>query len=130
MCPCIWFTPTNGLFIAYDNAFAYDTPTNNAPTKPGPYVGVIASMSLKLTFAVFSANFVTLDIASMWFLDAISGTTPPYFSCIGIWVSIIFDSISLPFFTIDTDVSSQLDSIPKVNMSFIFSLPCFYVIFY
>ena len=84
MCPCMWFTPTNGLFIAKLNAFPYDNPTSNAPTSPGPYVGVTASMFSNVTFASFSANFVTLEIASMWFLEAISGTTPPYFSCIGI----------------------------------------------
>ena len=37
--------------------------------------------------------------------------------------SITFDRTSLPFFTTDTEVSSQLDSIPKVNISFIFSFP-------
>ena len=106
----MWFTPTNGLFIAKLNAFPYDNPTNNAPTNPGPYVGVTASISSKVTFASFNANFVTLEIASIWFLEAISGTTPPYFSCIGICVSIIFDNISLPFFTTANEVSSQLDS--------------------
>ena len=114
----MWFTPTNGLFIAKLNAFAYDRPTSKAPTSPGPYVGVIASISSNFIFASSNAFFVTLDIASIWFLDAISGTTPPYFSCIGICVSIMFDKISLPFLTTDTDVSSQLDSIPNVYMSF------------
>ena len=65
MCPCMWFTPTNGLFIAKLSAFAYDNPTNNAPTSPGPYVGVTASMFSNVTFASFSANFVTLEIASI-----------------------------------------------------------------
>ena len=68
------------MFFAYASAFAYDTPTNKAPTNPGPYVGAIASISSKVTFASFSALFTTLEIASIWFLDAISGTTPPYFS--------------------------------------------------
>lgn len=110
------------MFIAKLKAFAYDSPTNKAPTKPGPYVGVIVSISSNFTFASSNAFFVTLDIASIWFLDAISGTTPPYFSCIGICVSIMFDKISLPFFTTDTDVSSQLDSIPNVSISFFFKL--------
>ena len=77
-------------------------------------------MSLKLTSAPCIALLVTLEIASIWFLDAISGTTPPYFSCIGICVSIILDNISLPFLTIATDVSSQLDSIPH----------CYYIFFH
>ena len=47
-------------------------------------------MSLNVILASNSAFFVTLEIASIWFLEAISGTTPPYFSCIGICVSIIF----------------------------------------
>ena len=77
-------------------------------------------MSLKLTSASCIALLVTLEIASIWFLGAISGTTPPYFSCIGICVSITLDNISLPFLTIDTDVSSQLDSIPH----------CYYIFFH
>ena len=68
-------------------------------------------MSLKLTSASCIALLVTLEIASLCFLDAISGTTPPYFSCIGNCESIILDNISLPFLTIATDVSTQLDSI-------------------
>ena len=90
----------------------YERPTSKAPTRPGPYVGVIASIWSNLIFASSKAFFVTLEIASIWFLDAISGTTPPYFSWIGICVSITLESISLPFLTIATDVSSQLDSIP------------------
>jgi hypothetical protein len=108
----MWLTPTNSISLANAKAFAYDNPTNNAPTKPGPYVGVIASISSNFTFASSNAFLVTLEIASIWFLEAISGTTPPYFSWIGIWVSIILERTSLPFFTIDTEVSSQLDSIP------------------
>lgn len=83
-------------------------------------------MSLKLTSASCIALLVTLEIASIWFLDAISGTTPPYFSCIGICVSIILDNISLPFLTIATDVSSQLDSIPHCYYIFFISTPTFY----
>ena len=45
--------------------FAYDSPTSNAPTSPGPYVGVIASISSIVTFASSSAFLVTLDIASI-----------------------------------------------------------------
>ena len=112
MCPWTWFTQTNGILFAYDSAFAYDNPTNKAPTNPGPTVGVIASICLKVTFASFKAFLVTLEIASIWFLDAISGTTPPYFSWIGIWVSITLERTSLPFFTMATEVSSQLVSIP------------------
>lgn len=107
------------MLIAKLSAFAYDNPTNKAPTSPGPYVGVIASMSFQDIFASSNAFFATLEIASIWFLEAISGTTPPYFSCIGICVSIIFDRISLPFFIIATDVSSQLDSIPHCYYIFV-----------
>ncbi len=35
------------------NAFAYDTPTNNAPTNPGPYVHAITSISSNVIFASF-----------------------------------------------------------------------------
>ena len=40
----MWFTPTNGILFANANDFAYERPTNKAPTSPGPYVGVIASI--------------------------------------------------------------------------------------
>lgn len=36
--------------------------------------------SFLIVGAFSNAFFVTLEIASMWFLEAISGTTPPYFS--------------------------------------------------
>ena len=102
------------MFAAYASAFAYETPTKSAPTNPGPYVQLIASISSKFIFASFSAFLVTLEIASTWLRDAISGTTPPNFSWIGTCELIILDKTSLPFFTTDTDVSSQLDSIPNI----------------
>ena len=72
------------MFNAYAKPLPYETPTNNAPTKPGPYVGAITSISSNFTFACSNANFVTLEIASIWFLDAISGTTPPNCSSISL----------------------------------------------
>ena len=65
MWPSKWFTPTSGLFKAYASPLAYDTPTNNAPTKPGPYVGAITSISSKLILASSNAFLATLDIASI-----------------------------------------------------------------
>ena len=70
------------MFKAYARAFPYATPTNNAPTKPGPYVQATKSTSLNSFPASFNAAFVTSEIASTWFLEAISGSTPPNFSCI------------------------------------------------
>ena len=119
MWPSIWFVPINGFLAAKASAFAYDTPTNSAPTSPGPYVQLIASISCKLILASFKAFFVTLEIASTWLRDAISGTTPPNFVWMSICELIIFDKTSLPFFTTATDVSSQLDYIPNISTSFI-----------
>ena len=51
--------------LVYAKPLPYETPTNNAPTNPGPYVGVIASISSSFTFASSNAFFVTLDIASI-----------------------------------------------------------------
>ena len=72
----------------------------------------MASILSNVILASCNAFLFTFEIASTWFLEAISGTTPPNFSWIGICVSMIFERTSLPFFTIDTEVSSQLDSIP------------------
>ena len=47
--------------------------------------------------------------------DAISGTTPPNFLCISIWVEMIFDKISRPSLTTAAAVSSHEVSIPKIN---------------
>ena len=44
MCPSIWFTPSNGLLLAKLSPLAYETPTNKAPTNPGPYVVAIQSI--------------------------------------------------------------------------------------
>ena len=113
MWPSIWFTPTNGFWIAYANPFAYDTPTSKAPTNPGPYVQLTTSISSNFIFACFRASFTTWLITSTWHLEAISGTTPPYKVCISICEFITFDKTFLPFTTTAAEVSSQLVSIPN-----------------
>lgn len=70
-------------------------------------------------FAISKASLTTTEIASICFLEAISGTTPPNFSCIEICVLITFDNTSRPFFTTAAAVSSQLVSIPNIVISFI-----------
>lgn len=56
-------------------------------------------------------------IASRCSLAAISGITPPYFSCVLICDATTFETTSLPFFTIAQAVSSQLDSIAIIRLS-------------
>jgi len=53
---------------------------SNAPTRPGQLVTATASISEKERDAFKSASSVTTGSASICFRDAISGTTPPYFS--------------------------------------------------
>ena len=75
------------------------------------------SSRVKSVFSSSSSNTIVID--SIWLRLAISGTTPPNCSCIFICEFITFERTSLPFFTIEAEVSSQLDSIPKVIISFI-----------
>lgn len=67
----------SGLLSAKAKALEKATPTTNAPTRPGAYVTAIASMSFqfKLVFEMHSS--ATPAMASICFLLAISGTTPP-----------------------------------------------------
>ena len=98
-------------------ALASATPTSKAPTSPGPYVTPIASISSSVTPASVNAFLITGLIFSICFLDAISGTTPPYSVCIAIWVLITLDNTSLPFFTTAAAVSSQELSIARISTS-------------
>src|SRR5699024_8608641 len=60
------------------------------------------------------------------FLDAISGTTPPYREWVSICDEMTLEHISLPFFETAAAVSSQELSIPKIMISFfIFSTSLF-----
>ena len=65
--------------------------TKSAPTSPGPSVTAIADTSFIVILASSNAFFITTLIASTCILDAISGTTPPYFSCSSICEFIIFE---------------------------------------
>ena len=64
-----------------------------------------------------SKSFGVETIFSICFLDATSGTTPPNFLCISIWVDMMLASTSLPFLVMAQAVSSQLLSIAKVIIS-------------
>ena len=55
-------------------------------------------------------------IASTCFLEAISGTTPPYFRWTSICEAMTFDNMTRPSRTTEAAVSSQDDSIPNTNM--------------
>ena len=57
---------------------------------------------------------MTGSMLSTCFLDAISGTTPPYMACSGIWEDIMEETTSRPSFTIAAAVSSQLDSMARI----------------
>jgi len=103
------------LFSAYASAFAKDTPTSNAPISPAPLVTAIASISSKVRFASFNAWATTVYMASVCALDAISGTTPPNLTCSVAELIMQSAKISLPPFTIDAAVSSQLVSMPSMT---------------
>ena len=119
----MWCTPTSGMSFAKLMAFASATPTSSAPTRPGPYVTPMASKSSRVTSASFNASSMTWLIFSMCFLEAISGTTPPYNLCSSIWDDMILDNMVLPFFTTEAAVSSQELSIARISTSsFFFSI--------
>jgi len=128
MWPCMWLTPTSGMSAAKARAFAVATPIKSAPMRPGPLVTPIRSMSLSVTPASSRACWVTRLMFSRWWRDAISGTTPPNFVCMSICEEMTLDMISLPSATTASDVSSQLDSIPRVRNfpSFMGSPLCFF----
>ena len=123
----MWCTPTSGMSFAKLMAFASATPTSSAPTRPGPYVTPMASKSSRVTSASFNASSMTWLIFSMCFLEAISGTTPPYNLCSSIWDDMILDNMVLPFFTTEAAVSSQELSIARISTSsFFFSILLFH----
>jgi hypothetical protein len=78
-CASTWLTPIKGNPMAKAADFAKERPTNSDPTKPGPWVTAMPSMSLRVTPAVFNASATMGTMDSICFLDANSGTTPPYF---------------------------------------------------
>ena len=71
------------------------------------------------TLAFFNVSSSTKVIFSVCIREAISGTTPPNFSWVLIWVFTTIERTSLPFFTMLILVSSQLDSIANIRTSFI-----------
>ena len=113
----MWFTPTTGMPVATPSAFANETPTRRLPMSPGPCVTDMRSMSSSVLSARRSASFKQISIASMCILEAISGTTPPYFRCVSIWLCTTFERTLFGFSTTAMLVSSQLVSIANVNIS-------------
>ena len=107
----------NGTLRADAIVFAKTVPTIKPPNKPGPAVAAMAFKSVNLTFASLRASEVILSIISEWALAANSGTTPPKLLCTLSWLRTMLDKIftlpSVLFSTTDTDVSSQLVSIPN-----------------
>ena len=67
------------MFIAIENDFAKETPTNKEPKRPGPFVKAIALISVFFILAFLIAASTTGIIFCWCALDANSGTTPPYF---------------------------------------------------
>ena len=112
----MWLTPTNGLSHASASAFAADTPTSNAPTRPGPTVHATASMRDSSTPPSTIARATTGLSASRCARDAISGTIPPKSACRSIWVETTLETTSLPPITNAAAVSSQLVSIPSTRV--------------
>src|SRR4030043_86394 len=97
-------------------AFAKEQPTSRDPIRPGPWHTATPDSSSSLTSTVFNASSTTGHIISMCRRDASSGTMPPYFLCISVWLEIILEIIFVPFSTTDADVSSQDVSIPRISI--------------
>ena len=90
----MWFTPMNGTPQVIASAFAAETPTNNAPTRPGPIVHATASMRPGSTPASTIARATTGLSRSRWARPAISGTTPPYWAWRSTCVETTLDNTS------------------------------------
>lgn len=114
ICPSIWFTAINGFPKTHAAVLAAATPTKRAPTSPGPCVTATASISSQPARASSSASIATGRTSSIWCRDAISGTTPPNFLCIGTCVEITLDKIFRPSSITAQEVSSQLVSNAKI----------------
>ena len=112
----MWLTPTNGTSHVSANAFAADTPTSSAPTKPGPTVHATASIRSGSTPASTIALATTGLSRSRWARLAISGTTPPYWACRSTCVDTTLERTSWPPITRAAAVSSQLVSMPSTTV--------------
>ena len=95
-------------------AFANEKPASRDPIRPGPWVTATASSSFKEMPDSKIAFSTTGTIASMCFLEASSGTTPPYGWCKAIWDDITDDKTFVPSITTDAAVSSQDVSMPRI----------------
>ena len=116
MCPRMWCTGMNGLFIANASDLPKFAPTSSAPIRPGAQVAATASTSCLSISASRSACSVTRTTASMCRREAISGTTPPYSACVAICVSTTLDKIFRPSSMTAAAVSSHEDSIASILM--------------
>ena len=103
-----------GDALCVGDGLAAETPTSNAPIKPGVYVTATRSMSFSDTEAAASASRM---IGMRFFRcsrDASSGTTPPYF----LWMSICEETMldrTMSSLSTAAAVSSQEVSIPRVT---------------
>ena len=113
-CATKWLTAYSGLPVANASPFAAETPTINAPARPGPAVTAIASTSSSLSCAVSKAARSVGTIASTWAREAISGITPPKRTCSSTEDATALASSVVPR-TMPTPVSSQLVSIPRTT---------------
>ena len=116
----------SGLFAAAAIALAVIRPTISPPTRPGPAVAAIASMSARSTPESARAASTMPSSASTWARAAISGTTPPKAACSSIWLSTMLDRIfgaaSPSSATTLAAVSSQLVSMPRTRINSSLSL--------
>jgi hypothetical protein len=94
--PSRWLTPTKGMFRARARALAMDSPTSREPTRPGPRVAAIPPIDSSVTPAFSRASRMTGTMTSTCFREAISGTTPPYFSWMRICEAMTFESSFCP----------------------------------
>src|SRR6516165_4390316 len=109
-----WLTPTNGTPQASANAFAALTPTNRAPTSPGPIVAATAATSGPSQPASSSASATTGLSSCTWARLATSGTTPPKQAWRSTWLDTTDEARQVPSTTTAAAVSSHDVSIPRM----------------
>src|SRR3989338_963040 len=105
--------PNNGISKLRLKLLAKDIPTNKEPKSPGLAVTLIKSISFNFKPALVIAESATAVMVSNCILEAISGTTPPYFLCKVKEDATTLERIFLQSLTTATAVSSQDVSMPK-----------------
>ncbi len=113
--PSRWLMPYSGNPEPSARPLAMVSPTMREPGSPGPRVTAMASRSASSRWACASASATTVSMTLMWWREATSGKTPPYFACSAAWEATTLENAARPFSTTAAAVSSQEVSMPRMR---------------